>query len=82
MELCPYCKSPMFARLESPAGDSFVLTCVDTSKNPPAFLPTAGFPVEVWGCVNCKGITLRNSTIAIDQKKLAELIGQQKSSQQ
>lgn len=82
MELCPYCKSPMFARLEPPAGNSFVLTCVDTGKSPPAFIPASGFPVEVWGCVNCKGITLRNSTIAIDQKKLAELIDRQKSSQQ
>lgn len=62
---CPYCGSTNIRNLntESKSGVHYVLTCVDLTKNPNEFLPTNGFPVDAYGCKNCKAVILENEAL-------------------
>ena len=54
MELkCPYCGSLSFDKLISPANQSYVITKIDLSTEPPTFLATSGVPIDLYGCLDC-----------------------------
>jgi len=57
---CPFCSGPNIGKVTPPVGTtSYILTTVDTTQTPPAFNPTSGLPVDLYGCSDCKCIYLR-----------------------
>ncbi|MBG9550025.1 hypothetical protein [Cytobacillus firmus] len=54
---CSNCGSSNFDFVSPSTGTSYVLTTVDQTKNPPAFNPTSGLPVAVFGCLDCGVLT-------------------------
>ena len=64
--MCPSCNSYNFGKLTPPGNaTSYVITTVDASKTPAMFNPTAGQPVDIYGCADCKTIVLKCESLSI-----------------
>ncbi|MFU0790638.1 MAG: hypothetical protein ACFWT6_11865 [Virgibacillus proomii] len=58
MNKCPNCGSENFLPVKPPTGTSYVLTTVDQSTDPATFKATSGSPVDLYGCLDCKFVSL------------------------
>lgn len=56
---CPTCNSQHMELVPPAAGTTYVLTCANTTVNPPDFLATTGLPLELYGCVECKTVIFK-----------------------
>lgn len=53
---CPYCGSLKYGKVNLDGGKEFVLVVKDPSPNP----PSEGKKVNVFGCADCKMLTLQS----------------------
>ena len=60
---CPYCNSINFDKLTLPENQSYIITQVDKSTNPPSFLATQGIPLDLYGCLECGRMVLYCSSL-------------------
>jgi len=62
---CPICGSEHYGKINPPTGDSFVITTVDSATK--TFNATSGTLVDLYGCADCKNITLRAEYLSWNQ---------------
>ena len=65
---CPNCSSTKFGEITPPTGNFYAITTVDTNQNPPAFNPTSGLPIKIYGCSECGICTIHCPSLSFQQK--------------
>lgn len=56
---CPICHQMTMTTVPPSTGNSYMISEVDTSVNPPKIIPTSGVPVKLMCCTSCKTVLPR-----------------------